>query len=47
MDTTFLFLVSVGALAVVAIAATARSMATDGYRAISPRGRDEAFDRRL
>jgi hypothetical protein len=47
MDATVFFLVPLGALAVVAIAATARSVVHDGYHAITTRGPDEGFDHRL
>jgi hypothetical protein len=47
MDATYFVLVPLGALAVWAVAATARSVANDGYHAITTRGPDEGFDHRF
>jgi hypothetical protein len=47
MDTTFFFLMFLGMAALVAIAATARLVMTDGYHKIATRGPDEGFDPRL
>jgi hypothetical protein len=47
MDNSFIYLLSVGALSVWAIAATARAMTKDGYHAVPARGSDEGFDHRL
>ena len=47
MDITVIYLVPLGVLAFWAVAATARSVANDGYHAAATRGPDEGFDHRL